>query len=239
MAPLTFTPCSQAWRWASQAREGGQQRRVHVQDAAREGAHEARARAGACSRPGRRGRRRARAGRPRARASWSSRGAAAVVAARGRACPRARARSRPGAPSTLEITTAISPAQLARALRRRCRACRLRAAAADEHADALRRRRGALTRRRRPRPSTTEPITKLVSPRRSSECSTSWRSAGRHHHHHADAHVEGAEHLVVGDGAALLDQAEERRHSQDAAADARAQARRAGRAGCCRGSRRP
>ena len=61
-----------------------------------------------------------------------------------------------------------------------------------------------------PSPFTTEPMTKLVSPRRSRECSTSCRSVGGHDHHHAHPHVEGAEHLVVGDAAHPLDQAEER-----------------------------
>ena len=68
---------------------------------------------------------------------------------RRRGSRRARARSRPGAVSTFETTTAISPAQLARAAAASMRACRLRAAAADENADLL----TALTRRRRPRPA--------------------------------------------------------------------------------------
>ena len=46
--------------------------------------------------------------------------------------------------------------------------------------------------------------------------------AGRDDDDHADAHVEGAVHLLVGDAPALLDQAEERRHLPGARGAARA-----------------
>ena len=106
-----------------EARERRQQRRMHVQDPPGEGAQERAARAGACSRPGRRGRRRARAAARRARGR-APRASGRDDRGTRRGCPRARARSSPGASSTFEITTAISPPS-APARRASIRACRL------------------------------------------------------------------------------------------------------------------
>ena len=67
-------------------------------------------------------------------------------------------------------------------------------------------------------------MTKLVSPRRSSECSTSWRSSGATTTTMPTPMLKVRNISSSATAAALLDQAEEGRHLPGAAADARAQA---------------
>ena len=108
VAPLTFTPCSKAWRWASRPGKAGSSdgctfttRPAKARDEpGGEQTHEARR--GTRGRPGgRAGGSRARRRSPRrAFPRWSRKSAGT---------PAARARSRAGALSTFEITTAISP----------------------------------------------------------------------------------------------------------------------------------
>ena len=142
----------------------------------------------------------------RARPRWSRKRAGT---------PACRARSRARASSTFETTTAIRPPERGVAGRRR--------AGPAGCCPGRRRGRRCWSRARyskvTPSPATTDPMTKLVSPRRSRECSTSWRSRRPDHDHHAHAHVEGAEHLVVRDPAPRLDQAEEGRDLPGAPAD--------------------
>ena len=177
--------------------------------------------------------------RQRARRSWSSRARPRWRAAQRRGCrPRAPAPG-PARPRTFETTTAISPPSVP-ARWASMRACRLQPRPLMS-TPILRRARvtaRALIRGRRPAlhhgaddearlAAALERVLDVVE------------VLGRDDHHHADAHVEGAVHLVLGDGAALLDEPEERAAPPRRPCARARPGRRAGRAGCCRGSRRP
>ena len=66
----------------------------------------------------------------------------------------------------------------------------------------------------------TSPTANTRSPAPSSSATASARPLGRDADEHADPHVEGAQHLVVGDVAAAREQAEDGRHLPAAEADA-------------------
>ena len=236
MAPLTLTPCSQAWRWASRPGKAGSSEgctlRMRPAKARDEGGREQAHVAGEADEVDAvlAQERRELAVVVLARRGRGGRGTAAGDAGRG-APVEARRPSR-----TFEITTAISPPEAARA-----------AAASMQRLEVA-----------SPRPLIEDADALLGLAHSKHDAGAGHHGAddearlapalegvldvvevlGGDDHDHADAHVEGAEHLVVADAAALLDQPEERRHLPGAAADAGAQARRAARAGCCRGSRR-
>ena len=244
MQPVTATPYSSAWRWASRPGKGGQQAGVDVEDPLREGADQDSATAGACNRPDTPTRRRA----PRSAATIFvvvrlAAGLAAVRQQRGREPELAGGRESRRASARLLTTSAISAGtspspsrrgargSWSRAPRGGCRRARS-SRALDSSRPAPRRDSEVVDDARAARLDRADDDRIAAGVGEAANISS--RAAASTTSHHADAHVEDAQHLVGRDRAELAERAEERRASPSSRAGCDRACRRAGRAAGCR-----